>query len=253
MEKLGVREAANRIRQQAELDRSLRTSPEDAHALKFAKEVAVELGFDANKAEDVFHVFQLLREHDIAPHTGQEWPKYVQRKRDGAMVIADNPEHADKIINEEPPAPAENPPGMFVNPGDPNALHDISDKVPTVKQDGMADVLKRNEAHPGDRQPSDVSDLVPHTGPGGEAKEDVKSELELTTDREAAQDQLPLGASHGDEVVVVDPTSGIDTDHDKGVMAHDDPDRDGRPGQAPDPTHDNNPGTKKHHHRKRPE
>lgn len=230
--KLGPVEAANVIRPRLMADMSSRANPEDQHAMNFAKAVASQCGLEATP-ENVQHIIILLREHNIEIPSGQEYPKWVTRKYDNTQHVANNEREAHDIENAEPPPP---PPPQPVQVQQPvhNPDIDLKDKVPhLVPHDNTPEVMRHEQlARPEGEQPNDLSDHVPTT------EIHHKTELERTTDREAAQDQHPT-SDPDDDVVVVDENSGIHTDHDKGVFTHDDPDRDGVAGQDSDPTHDN--------------
>lgn len=151
---LGPAEAANLIRPVFEKDRMAHMDPKEVHGIKFVEEVCDYLGADKGPAT-ILHVRNLLREADIALPVGQEYPKYVKRGWDGAMVIANDEEHARQIENEEAPKAPENPPSAYLLPSDKNALSDISDNVPKVLN--RESVLKHDDG----RTPSDISNQVP--------------------------------------------------------------------------------------------
>lgn len=134
---LGAKEAANEIRAQAMEDRSLRTSPEWAHQIKFAKEVTRELGLE-DTPENVTHVIGLLREHDIGLRVGHEYPKWVKRGYDGFAMIADNEEHEKEIVEAKRPDPEEVVPATMAVPVQDLNL-DLQHRVPqTVAPGGGA-------------------------------------------------------------------------------------------------------------------
>lgn len=151
---LGPAEAANLIRPVFEKDRMAHMDPKEVHGIKFVEEVCDYLGADKGPAT-ILHVRNLLREADIALPVGQEYPRYVKRGWDGAMVIANDEEHARQIENEEAPKAPENPPSAYLLPSDKNALSDISDNVPKVLN--RESVLKHDDG----RTPSDISNQVP--------------------------------------------------------------------------------------------
>jgi len=242
MRYLGPLEAANEIRAQIQQDQASRVSPDAAHEMAFVKEVCRYLGIDASP-ENVQHVTLVLRERGVAIPKGQEYPKYVVRKSDNTQhVVHSHEEELTKIDEPAPELPASPPPPIVGEPvqfGNSDYSSDISDKVPrVVNRDSVHDVMARNQRHgDGVVPPSDISDMVPKTSSAG-----GKTELAKLTDHEAAQGQLPDGASpdnYDDGVVIDDGSAIVYPDAPKGVLAHDDADRDGIRGQDADPTHDN--------------
>lgn len=240
MRKLGVREAADAIRSQFYSDRSARTNPEDAHRMKFAKDVAAALGADTSP-ESVQHIMILLREADIDLHTGQEYPKYVTRKYDNTSHVVQNEAEAEAKINEEP-EPVAPAPRVVDAPVQDLSL-DLKNQVPHH-------VDHNDDTHPAGRVPSAV------------------------TNREAAQDAYarqpaPNQDAEAARATYVEHTDSIDGDDDgevhiedvapsgskaqggapyakpadTGVMVNDDPDGDGIAGQDTNPTHDSVLGT----------
>lgn len=213
MRTMGAQEAANEIRGVIHSDLSSRVAPEEQHQLKYLKEVCNYLGVEPS-AENVLHVRSVLREHDIAPYSGDEWPKWVVRKWDNTQHIAHNEQEADEIVNVEPP-PEPAPAPRVIEPPVQNPDLDLKDKVPhTVGgETAMAKgALLRTQTNPGDRQPSDITKQVPPA-----PRTEGKSDLDKATDREAAQGQKPLDGMEnvGDEVVVVDDTSGVKEESNK--------------------------------------
>ncbi len=161
MRTLGPTEAAAVIHRQLRADHSSRAAPEDHHRLNYLKQVAGHCGVEASP-ENLEHIAVLLREHGIEIPAGQEYPKVVTRGYDKAQMIANNPTEEDQIVHAEPP-PAPQPVGAFHGGPVQDLNLDLSDKVPHIVHDNTDSTLRHTEqAHPGDRPPSDVSDRVPH-------------------------------------------------------------------------------------------
>lgn len=106
MENLGAREAADRIRSVFFTDRSQRVDPEQAHQMKFVKQVCEELGAD-HDPETVAHVMTLLREHGVALHAGHEYPKFAMRKWDRTSKIVHSEDEERAWVDEAQPEPVE--------------------------------------------------------------------------------------------------------------------------------------------------
>lgn len=111
---LGVKEAAEAIRHTVS---EATLPPEASHQLKFLQGVCAELGLDVAVPENLNRVALALKHHDIAIHSGEEYPMHVTRLWDGADCIANSAEEADKIINEPPPEPAVKPEPSFSKSG----------------------------------------------------------------------------------------------------------------------------------------
>lgn len=234
MENLGAKEAAARIRGVFFSDRSSRVDPEQAHQLRFAKEVCKELGAD-DSPETVQHVMQLLREHDVALHAGHEYPKFATRKWDRTSRIVNSESEEQQWVDEPEPAPTD--------PGNLLPLRTLEAPVQDLSLD--------------------LRDKVPHMVDDMPAAERLARVPSSVTNREAAQDAYARqsfedhGHSDDDGVhfeEVDDNTLAPNADKLKGgatyakaaevgVMAHDDPDRDGVAGQDVNPTHDSVLGT----------
>lgn len=276
---MGVNEAVQALRGKFFTDRSFRGHPEEAHQIKFAKEVAKALSGN-DDAETVIHVMALLREEGIELPAGQEYPKFATRKHDRMSTIVQNAEEEDKWVNMEPPAPA-----------DPDNLAPLG-VIEAPVQDLTTD-LRRSV--PGDHQLGDLEPpRVPSAVTNREAAQDAYARQPVS-DRDAAaaaydrdnpnldhtnadaarghgtfQDVqtghgVTQGDDHsGDDAVHVEDvnldTKAPNADVSKGgatyakpagtgVMAHDDPDRDGVAGQDKDPTHDSVLGTEEPKHK----
>jgi len=151
MKNMGVQEAAAAIRERFASDHSFQGSPDEAHRIKFAKDVAHELGA-GDGPETIAHIMVLLREAGIALASGQEYPKYVTRKWDNTSHIAQDEHHAERIINEPAPEPA--PPAPRVVDAPVQAPHlDLRDKVPHMVSDAPP-------PHQPDRVPNDVTNAA---------------------------------------------------------------------------------------------
>lgn len=232
MRHLGVNEAADAIRGQFFSDRSMRGSPEDAHRLKFAKDVATALGADTSP-ESVQHIMILLREANIDLHTGQEYPKYAVREWDKTTKIVHDSGEEDAWVHEAKP---EEPAPVAMR----EQAHPVQDLSIDLRNQVPQHVDHEHDPHPAGRVPSAV------------------------TNREAAQDayaRQPIDHDHvntdsdvidDDEVHVEDVAdTGSKAEGgapyakpaDVGVMAHDDADGDGVAGQDDNPTHDSVLGT----------
>lgn len=251
MQNLGVNEAADAIRGKFFADRSFRGDPEAAHGIRFVKDVAKALGAGDDPA-DVMHIAQLLREEGIALHAGQEYPKYVTRKWDNTSHVAQDERDADRIINEPPPVIADQP--RVVDGPVQNLSLDLKDQVPhSVGSD-----------HPAGRVPSAVTnreaaqDAYARQPVEGQDRDAAETAYVGRTTHGAAELHDNLGYGDGDEVHVEDlaPTGSkaeggapYAKPADVGVVAHDDPDRDGIAGQDVNPTHDSVAGTEEPQHR----
>lgn len=244
---MGVNEAAQAIRGTFSVDRSFRGHPEEAHQIKFAKEVAMQLA-GTDDAATVIHVMALLREAGIELPPGQEYPKYATRKYDRTSAIVQNEQEEDAWINMEPPAEP-----------DPEAPLRVMD---APVQDLSLDLSKQVPQHV--EHDKDGPGRVPSAVTNREAAQDAYARQPVS-DRDAAAaayDEANPGLDHThvneeDEVHVehvdldakapnADKSKGGATyakPADVGVMAHDDPDRDGVAGQDKDPTHDSVLGT----------
>lgn len=234
---LGVNEAAAAIRGKFLADRSFRGDPEAAHGIKFAKEVAKALDAGDDPA-DVMHIVQLLREEGITLHAGHEYPKYVTRKWDHTSHIAQDEQDADRIIDEPAPEAFAPAPRVVDQPVQDLSL-DLQDKVPHTT---AAD-------HPAGWVPSSVTNR--------EAAQDAYARQPVEgQDRALAKDAY-LGQQADDDEVHIEELAATSRDESAapyakpagvGVMAHDDPDRDGFAGQDANPTHDSVLGTQEPQH-----
>lgn len=202
--RMGPVEAANVIRAVFKKDRMSHMSPEYVHELKFVEEVCDQLGADKNP-QTVMHVRNLLREAGVDLPKGQEYPKYVKRGYDGAMLVARDEQHAREIENAIEPEPAD--PAPYLNDPDKDAPSDISGNVPEVTQ--RESVLKRDDG----RVPSDISKNVPQVT---EVDHPVDPDL---TDLAAGQGMPdPLDKDRTDHVVIgADRVSNVNDD----VIDHD--------------------------------
>lgn len=255
MRNLGVKEAADAIRGAFLADRSSRVDPEQAHQMKFAKEVNKELG-GADTPEDVQHVVTLLREHGIELHAGHEYPKFATRKHDRTAKIVHSEEEANDWINEAPPEP--------VNPDDAPPLRTLDAPV----QDLSLDLRHSVPGHP--EMATERVPRVPPAVTNREAAQDAyarqgtddhnRDEAAAAYDRAAPE----LGRAHtdhvdgtddgevhmeeGEDVLGLDELAPTGSKAEGGapyakpagvgVVAHDDPDGDGLAGQDVNPTHD---------------
>lgn len=255
--KLGAKEAADKIRSVFSSDRSARVDPEQAHQMKFAKDVARELGADETP-ESVSHIVQLLREHGIELHAGHEFPKYATRKWDRTSKVVHSEQEENDWINEPQPEPV----------SDDQPLRTLDAPVQDLNLD-----LRRSVPHMADDAPQPLRvPRVPSAVTNREAAQDAHARQPSDdANREAAAyayDQANPGLDsvnqdaargHGEFVHHDDEIEELasDGDHheqggapyarpaDVGVMAHDDPDRDGFVGQDTNPTHDGGLGTQK--------
>lgn len=272
MDNLGAKEAADRIRGVFFSDRSARTDPEQAHQMKFAKDVCRELGADES-AETVQHVVTLLREHGVALHAGHEYPKFATRKWDRSSKIVHSEDEENAWVDEaqpEPVDPATVPARTLEAPVQDLSL-DLRDKVPHMT---------------GDAPPAQRPARIPSAVTNREAAQDAHARQPVSNRDAAAAaydkanpdlDHTNADAAHG-----VGTFEDVQTDHDGdidpdfvdedevhvedvntlagsgdaskggapyvapanvGVMANDDPDRDDVEGQDVNPTHDSLLGT----------
>lgn len=112
---LGVKEAADRIRHYVS---EATLPPEASHQLKFLQGVCSELGVDGSIPENLHRVAMALKHHDIAIHSGDEFPMHVTRLWDGSDHIVNSAEEAEAKINEpEPPPPAKPDPTRYSGEG----------------------------------------------------------------------------------------------------------------------------------------
>lgn len=119
MKTLGVKEAAAAIKDFVELDRAARVDPERLHEMAFVKDVVEELGLDASNPENMAHVTTVLREHDIALHARQEYPKWVKHHKGGDVIVHDADEEkaaTTEPITEEPTTVIEPTAPVFEEP-----------------------------------------------------------------------------------------------------------------------------------------
>lgn len=146
---LGVKEAAEAIRHTVS---EATLPPEASHQLKFLQGVCAELGLDVAVPENLNRVAMALKHHDIAIHSGEEYPMHVTRLWDGADCIANSAEEADKIINEPPPESAVKPePSKLtvlgeIHPGDENPLKDAGSDTVQFEQDAKKPGTKLPDA-----------------------------------------------------------------------------------------------------------
>lgn len=265
MQNLGAKEAADAIRGAFFSDRSMRTDPEDAHRMKFAKDVVRELGGD-DSPETVHHVMQLLREHNIELHAGHEFPKYATRKWDRTAKIVHSEDEERAWIDEEQPAPADPddlPPARVIDAPVQDLSVDLRDKVPHMVGDAPRNqpqtprvpsaVTNREAAQDAyARQPSDGSNrdvaaaAYDKANPGldHQNQDAAHGEGDFTNHDEYIgddsevhiEDLAPTGTAQQGGAPYAKPA-------DVGVVAHDDPDGDGIAGQDVNPTHDSVLGT----------
>lgn len=206
MENLGAKEAADRIRGVFFSDRSQRVDPEQAHQMRFVKEVCGHLGA-AHDPETVAHVMTLLREHDIELHAGHEYPKFATRKWDRTSKIVHSEDEERAWVDEAPPEPVdpETLPARTLDAPVQDLSTDLRTKVPHFADD-MPDPPKPA------RIPSAVTNR--------EAAQDAHARQPVETlNREAAADAYTGAAAvdHGefvddDEVHVEDIDTLVDTE-----------------------------------------
>lgn len=255
MRNLGPKEAANAIRGTFFSDRSSRMDPEQAHQMKFAKEVTRELGGGDDSPETVAHVMQLLREHDIELHAGHEFPKYATRKWDRTAKIVHSEEEEHSWVNEAeppPPNPDDLPPARTLDAPVQDLSIDLKDKVPHMVSDAPAAerparipsaVTNREAAQDAyARQPVESKDrdaAAAAYDDGDFEQDDGDVHIEDVHTEEVGLDALaPGGSSQQGGAPYAKPAP-------VGVMANDDPDGDGIAGQDKNPTHDSELGTDK--------
>lgn len=183
MENLGAKEAADRIRDVFHSDRSMRTDPEQAHQMKFVKDVVKELGGDESP-ETLHHVGQLLREHGVALHAGHEYPKYATRKWDRTAKIVQNEQEEQDWVNEEQPVPVENdqsPLRTLDAPVQDQSL-DLKDRVPhTVPTE-----------HPAGRAPDEQTNRAASQQPEPEPVVEVDDD-DVHVEEVGESDPKPVG------------------------------------------------------------
>ena len=139
MKTLGVKEAAAVIKDFVELDRAARVDPERLHEMVFVKGVVEELGLDASNPENMAHVTTVLREHDIALHARQEYPKWVKHHKGGDVIVNDADEEkaaSTKPMAEEPSPVVEPPAPVFEEP----PIEDPVGEEPRTKRGQKKDV-----------------------------------------------------------------------------------------------------------------
>ena len=109
---LGPVEAAHAIGKAFHDGAASRADPEMAHAVKFLKEVCVNLGVESSP-ENVAVVHSLLGEHDIDLPHGTEYPKWVGDKivndADEEAALAADDEKAETKQPEPEPEPEPEP------------------------------------------------------------------------------------------------------------------------------------------------
>lgn len=255
MRNLGVNEAADAIRGKFFADRSFRGDPEAAHGVKFAKDVARALDAGDDPA-DVMHVMQLLREEGIALATGQQYPMYATRKWDRTAKVVHDDQERDAWINEPQPEPVANDDGVPV-------------RIQDVPVQDLSTDLRNSVPGPLNRQEEAHIPKVPSAVTNREAAQDAYARQSVENrDRDAAG--AAYAGSHDHETDVQDFEQDDGEVHieeiasvgsaieggapyvkpaDVGVMAHDDPDRDGVAGQDVNPTHDSVLGTDEPQHK----
>lgn len=266
MQNLGVNEAANAIRGTFFSDRSFRGHPDEAHQIKFAKDVVKVLGAD-DTPENVIHVMALLREAGIDLPVGQEFPKYAVRDWDKTSKIVNDEQEEKEWVEEAKPDP------------EAAAQASLREQVQPV-QDLSLDLVNQVPQHV-DHSNDHFEGRVPSAVTNREAAQDAhaRQSVETLNRDEAAAGYDPglLGKAHAD---AIEGQHNVDDDHshevhevngdddgevhvedlaptgskaeggapyvkpaDIGVMAHDDPDGDGIAGQDVNPTHDSVLGT----------
>lgn len=226
MRNLGAVEAANEIRN--DVFNSPGLNPEHQHTIRFVQSVCSQLGLD-HTPENMDKVATVLHKHDIGLHVGHEYPKFAVRGHDSAQKVVHSAEE-EQAWHDEAPVEPKPTPGPIISEIPPHQQNlDLTKQVPGPPE--TAD-------HPEGRAPS------------------------VTTNREAAQDaHARQDAGHADVDDADTYVEEVDTDAlddnaeqskggatfaapaSEGVMANDDPDRDGEEGQDVDPTHDSVLGT----------
>lgn len=263
MQNLGAKEAANAIRDEVMMDRTMRGDPNHAHQMNYVKAVVKELGLEATP-ENIAHVATVLREHDIDVPAGQEYPKYATRKWDNTSHIVNSREEEDKLVNEEAPEQRTDtpPPARVIDRPVQDLSLDLRDKVPTIKPadhpGGFVPGAVTNREAAQDayaRQPGAASGAMAQRLPENEPIFDPKDEQhsQHAADAEHEHGDQIEGHPGSNEPVTIDalaPTGSkaeggqpYAKPADVGVMAHDDADGDGIPGQDVNPTHDSVLGT----------
>lgn len=262
MRKLGVQEAAAAIRGRFYADRSTRGNPENAHRMKFAKDVDAALGGDGSP-DSVQHTMVLLREEGIDLHAGDEFPKYATRKWDRTAKVVHDADEEHAWINEEQPAPADPddlPPARTLEAPVQDLSVDLRDKVPHMVGD-------MRPPHPTARIPSAITNREaaqdaharqPSDGPNRDAAAAAYDEANpgLNHQNQDAAHGEGEFVDHNDvhvedvDVKTLAPAGNREQGGAPylkpaavGVMAHDDPDGDGIAGQDTNPTHDSILGT----------
>lgn len=145
-------DAAARIRQSGLLDDAHPMSPEDRHRANFAGRVCAALGLDPT-VENFARVDAAMRELNIVPHEGHEYPKwvktgrkeqvwdvntdsYVDGKKDEVVCVHDADEEAEATSGK-----AIDPASGHVTGSDPEPHTDVPTRglIPTRPGDSTAD------------------------------------------------------------------------------------------------------------------